>query len=105
MISQNDVEKALMTLESAEDAAFAKAARIKAEHMLKVTKSLIMAKNKKLPVNAQERDALISPEYAEQIEVLRQAVFNDELQKSHREAAQATIDAWRTQEASNRITI
>jgi hypothetical protein len=56
-------------------------------------------------VNAQERDALISPEYAEQIEVLRQAVFNDELQKSHREAAQATIDAWRTQEASNRITI
>lgn len=105
MITNKMVEDALTTIENPEEAAAARADRLKLEHMLKHTKAMIMAGHKNLPVSAQEREAYNDKRYIEAIEELRQAIYADELQKGYREAATTTIDAWRTQQASLRVTI
>tara|TARA_R100001086_G_scaffold232373_1_gene153530 strand:- start:3286 stop:3603 length:318 start_codon:yes stop_codon:yes gene_type:complete len=105
MITDKMVEAALTTIENPENAAAARANRLKLEYMLKHTKAMIMSDYKSLPVSAQERNAYKDKRYVEAVEELRQAIYADELQKGYREAASTTIDAWRTQQASLRVTI
>ena len=105
MITNKMVEDALTTIENPEEAAAARADRLKLEHMLKHTKAMLMAEDKAIPVSAQERNAYTDQRYVAAVEELRQAIYADELQKGYREAATTTIDAWRTQQASLRVTI
>ena len=105
MITNEMVDKALETIQNPEDAAAARANRLKLEYMLKHTKAMIMMGYKNIPVSAQERNAYNDKRYVQAIEDLCKAVYKDELQKGYREAATTTIDAWRTQQASLRVTI
>jgi hypothetical protein len=105
MITDKMVEDALTTIENPENAAKARANRLKLEHMLKHTKAMIMMGHKNIPVSAQERNAYNDKRYVQAIEDLCKAIYEDELQKGYREAATTTIDAWRTQQASLRVTI
>ena len=105
MITNKMVEDALSTIDNPENAAAARADRLKLEYMLKHTKAMLMAQDKTLPVSAQERNAYTDQKYVTAVEELRDAIYADELQKGYREAATTTIDAWRTQQASLRVTI
>jgi len=53
-------------------------------------------------VNAQEREAYADPAYKTHLEALRDAVEAEERLRWMMVAAQARIDVWRSQEASNR---
>ena len=53
-------------------------------------------------VNAQEREAYSHPTYKAHLEAIREAVEAEEYLRWMLVAAQARIDVWRSQEASNR---
>ena len=53
-------------------------------------------------VNAQEREAYGHPTYKKHLEAIREAVAKEEQLRWMLIAAQARIDVWRSQEASNR---
>ena len=53
-------------------------------------------------VNAQEREAYSHPTYKAHLEAIRDAVKEEEYLRWMLIAAQARIDVWRSQEASNR---
>ena len=53
-------------------------------------------------VNAQEREAYSHPTYKTHLEAIREAVKDEEYLRWMLIAAQARIDVWRSQEASNR---
>jgi hypothetical protein len=53
-------------------------------------------------VNAQEREAYSDPNYRKHLLAIKQAVEAEEQLRWMLIAAQARIDCWRTQEASNR---
>jgi len=53
-------------------------------------------------VNAQEREAYSHPSYKAHLEAIRESVEKEEYLKWMLVAAQARIDVWRSQEASNR---
>lgn len=53
-------------------------------------------------VNAQEREAYSHPTYKIHLEAIREAVKDEEYLRWMLIAAQARIDVWRSQEASNR---
>jgi hypothetical protein len=54
-------------------------------------------------VNAQEREAYSHPEYVSLLEGLRDAVEIEEELRWQMVAAQARVEVWRSQEASNRM--
>lgn len=103
--TEQDAEKAVQWLiENAEKIARARADRWKAEEMLKPTRALIMAEHADKPVNAQEREALSSPRYAEAIERAADAVREDELNRALVKAAEMKIEVWRSEQANLRAT-
>jgi hypothetical protein len=51
---------------------------------------------------AQEREARADPRYIEQLEVLKQAVHDEEKLRYHMKATEIEIEVWRTREASAR---
>lgn len=53
-------------------------------------------------VNAQEREAYSDPTYKTHLQAIREAVKEEEYLRWMLIAAQARIDVWRSQEASNR---
>ena len=97
MISQKDIEKALDFLrDSATEAALNRANRVYVEDYLKVVKANIMANHADKPVNAQEREAYIHPDYLAHLEAIKEAVYEDEKLRFLIDAAKAKISAWQT---------
>ena len=97
MISQKDIEKALDFLrDSATEAAQNRANRVYVEDYLKVVKANIMASHADKPVNAQEREAYIHPDYLAHLEAIKEAVYEDEKLRFLIDAAKAKISALQT---------
>lgn len=103
MIDDDKVHDALEYLRTnAPKAAQAKAERIYAEEFRKTIKAQEMAKLTSLPVNAQEREAYQSEPYKKHLEAIKEAVYQDELNRWGMVAATSLIEAWRTQNANHR---
>lgn len=102
-ITDEQVEAALNYLRTnARPAAQAKANRIYMIEFRKVVKSQQMRLNMDKPLQAQEREAYASQEYRDQLEAMKAAIEADEFNTWGMVAAQATLDAWRTQNANKR---
>ena len=80
----------------------AKATRIYLEEFRKSKKALLMKQSSESAVNAQERDAYSHPEYLQLLNDLRTAIEDEERLKWLMVAAEARVEVWRSQEASNR---
>mgnify|MGYP003151042953 FL=1 len=105
MITDEQVQQALDRLNAPSEAAHAHGRRVKAEHMLKVIKSLQMKKHDGLSVAAQEREALSSSPYYDQLDEVVKASIDDLLYRSKMEADKATIEVYRTQQANQRYNL
>ena len=102
-ISDDEIDRALDYLrDNAEKAALARANRIYLEEYRKSKKAMLMKESKVEAISAQERDAYAHPEYLEFLEGLRTAVFEDEKHRFLLQAASAKIDAWRTEQSTQR---
>ena len=87
------------------DYAQAKANRIYCEEYRKSLKSLLMKDamvNGHNAANAQEREAYATPKYIDHLKALQAAVEAEEKLRWMLIAAEARIEVWRSQEASNR---
>jgi hypothetical protein len=80
----------------------AKADRIYMEEYRKSLKAILMKQSMETAVNAQEREAYSHPDYIKLLDGLREAVLVEEEYRWSMVAAQARIEVWRSQEASNR---
>jgi hypothetical protein len=80
----------------------AKADRIYLEEYRKSLKAILMKRSGENAVNAQEREAYAHPEYQELLKGLREAVEAEETLRWQMVAAEARVEVWRSQEASNR---
>ena len=81
----------------------AKANRVYIEEFRKSKKALLMAQSTESAANAREQFAYSHPEYVELLQGLKAAVETEERLKWEMVAAQARIEIYRTQEASNRM--
>lgn len=103
MINDDEVEKAVDYLrDNARKAAQAKADRLYMEEYRKSVKSQIMREHLSQPLGAQEREAYADPRYKTHLEALRTAIEGDEYHRWMLAAAEAKIEAWRTQSSNNR---
>lgn len=80
----------------------AKAQRVYLEEFRRSKRSLLMAKSDAPAANAREQYAYAHPEYIELLVALQAAVETEEELRWQLIAAQARVDIWRSQEASNR---
>jgi hypothetical protein len=102
-VDQERAEKAVEYLIStAGKLGTAKAEAVRAEAMLRHIKALAMRSSDEKSAAAQERDAYASDKYLVAIDDLFAATRDAETLKAEREAAQATIEFWRSSEASRR---
>jgi hypothetical protein len=90
-------------LKNAKKFAKAKAERVYLEEFRKSKKALLMQASTESTSAAQERDAYAHEEYRQLLEGLKQAVEIEEQLRWTLIAAQARIEIWRSQEASNRL--
>jgi hypothetical protein len=81
----------------------AKAERIYLEEFRKSKKALLMQSSPHATAAMQERDAYAHPEYLGLLAALRVAVETEETARWMLTAAQARVEVWRSQEASNRV--
>lgn len=81
----------------------AKADRIYMEEYRKSLKAILMKGSMENAVNAQEREAYSHPDYIKLLEGLKEAVEIEERLRWEMIAAQARVEVWRSQEASNRV--
>lgn len=81
----------------------AKADRVYMEEYRKSLKAILMKQSMENAVNAQEREAYSHPDYIKLLEGLKEAVAIEEQLRWEMVAAQARIEVWRSQEASNRV--
>lgn len=103
IVGDEDVEKALDWLaSSAKDIGEAKAEMVRASHMLKVIKALVMKMHNEKSVSAQEREAYTSKEFREALERDALAAGEYERLKALREAASMRIESWRTESSNYR---
>lgn len=101
IMTADDAARATQWLvDSATDYAAARADRDRAEHMLRVVKSLVMKSCGETAVSAQEREAYASSEYLEQIETIRTATIEFEKLRALREAASHRLEFWRSYNAT-----
>ena len=102
-INENEIDLALAYLrDNAGAAAQARANRAYLEEYRKVLKAQIMQESPEMPVNAQERNAYADARYTTHLEALKIAIYEDEKHRFLLTAAEAKIDAWRTQQATER---
>jgi hypothetical protein len=102
-ITDEEIDKALDYLrDNARDAAQAKANRIYVQEYRKVIKAQLMKEHGAMSAVLQEREAYSDPRYIEHLEAIREAVSVDEGHSFLRSAADAKIQAWRTQSSNNR---
>jgi len=85
--------------------AYAKARQelAEAEAFKSSLKAIQMKKYPDLPVSAQEREAYASAEYQNHCKALGEATYNVELLRWRLATAQMRFDAWRSEQANNRI--
>lgn len=103
MIPEDDVEKAVEWLRTnARAAGKAKAERIYVEEYRKTVKAQLMAEKAGEPIGAQERYAYAHQQYVAHLQAIREAVEKDEAMRWLMVAAEAKIEAWRTQNANAR---
>lgn len=105
MISEKMVEKALETMRTkAGELAKAKAERIHCEQFRKSKKALLFnsAPSTCTTIADKENYAYSHPEYIELLDALKIAVEQEEELKWKMAAAEAYVEVWRTQEATNR---
>ena len=105
-ITDDEIDKALDYLrDNARDAAQAKANRIYIEEYRKVVKAKLMKEHASMSAVLQEREAYSDPRYAQHLEAIKQAVEADEGHRFLRGAAEAKIEAWRTQSSNTRARV
>jgi hypothetical protein len=105
-ITDDEIDKALDYLrDNARDAAQAKADRVYVEEFRKVLKAQLMKEHSSLSAVLQEREAYSDPRYAQHLEAIREAVRADEQHRFMRGAADAKIEAWRTQSSNTRARV
>lgn len=80
----------------------ARARLVKAGHMIKHVEALQYLRSAEKTVDAKKADVRASEKWLEAINEEAEAAGEFEKMKALREAAAAKIEAWRTQEASNR---
>jgi hypothetical protein len=80
----------------------AKAERVYLEAYSKSLKALLMKSSQAPSAAIQERDAYADDQYIKHLHALRIATEEEEALKWRMVVAQAAIDTWRSQEASNR---
>lgn len=90
-------------LKNAKLFAKAKSERIYLEEFRKSKKALLMKDSCETTSAAQERDAYAHDEYIGLLQGLKQAVEVEEQLRWTLIAAQARVEIWRSQEASNRL--
>jgi 16S rRNA G966 N2-methylase RsmD len=102
VISDEDVDRAVEYLRTnARAAAQAKANRIYAEEYRKVVKAQLMREHEGA-LGIQEREAYADPRYRQHLEAVKEAIEKDEYNRWMMSAAEAKIEAWRTQQANQR---
>ncbi len=105
-ITDDEIDKALDYLrDNAREAAQAKADRIYVEEYRKVMKAVLMKEHGTLSAVLQEREAYADPRYLQHLEAIREAVQADEHHRFLRGAADAKIEAWRTQSSNSRARV
>lgn len=82
----------------------ARADRVYMEEFRKTLKAQLMKESGESAIGAQEREAYAHASYAEHLNALREAVQIEEEARWKLVAAQAAIEVWRSQEATNRAT-
>lgn len=106
MITDKEIEEALEYLRTnGKKAAQAKAERIYLEEYRKVVKAQIMREYDNKPLGAQEAIAYSDPRYTEHLKVMKEAIERDEYHRWAQTAAEAKIEAWRTQSSNQRANI
>ena len=80
----------------------AKANRVYLEEFRKTLKAQLMQRYPTLSAAGQEREAYAAPEYITHLEGLKEAVEAEELLRWRMVTDQASVEAWRSMEASNR---
>lgn len=102
-ITDEEIDRALDFLrDNAEAAAKARAERIYVEEYRKTVKAQIMKEHDTKSAVIQEREAYADPRYAVHLDAIREAVFHDEKCRFLLSAAEAKIEAWRTQSSNER---
>ena len=103
MITDSDMEKAVDFLRSeAGNAAKAKAEKEYLDSYSKVIKAQIQRENTLEGIGAQEARAYADQRYATHLNGLKVAIEQDEFYRWKRAAAEALIEAWRSQQANER---
>lgn len=103
MISDEQIESALAYLaRNVEPAAEARANKIFMVEGRKVKKAQLMGKCNEQAVGAQERYAYSHPDYLAHLEEMKAAIYEDAKHEFRRDAYNATIEAYRTQQANIR---
>ena len=90
-------------IKNAKTFAKAKAQRVYLEEYRKSLKSILMKGSSEDTIGGQEREAYASQQYLQLLAGLKEAVEIEEKLRWDLIAAQARIDVWRSQEASNRM--
>jgi len=103
LITDEAIEAALEYLATSTDVtAAARAQRIRAEFNRKQTRAMLMLKSPESSAAMREAWAESHNEYREACEQEAQAVEADEWHRSKRNQCDMVIEAWRTEQASNR---
>lgn len=102
-ISDAEIDKALDYLrDNADEAAKARAERVYVEEFRKTVKAQLMKEHDGKSAVIQEREAYADPRYISHLDAIKEAVFRDEKCRFMLSAAQAKIEAWRTQSSNER---
>lgn len=102
MISMEDAEKAVDFLrDNARSMAQSRAERLYMEQYIKTVRATLMANVDGSAAKA-EMVALASPKYLAALQAYKEAVETDEYNRFMATAAEAKIEAWRSQESTRR---
>ena len=103
LVTDDMIEVAIQYLATASQiTAAARANRIRAEHKRKRTRAMLIMQANERSATLREAWAEAHDLYAEACENEALAVEADEFQRNERNKADAIIEAWRTESASNR---
>ncbi len=104
MITQDQAEKTVDWLrDNARPIAQARAERLYMEQWIKTVKATIQSEQIGMSVAAAETVALASPRYLAALQAFKESVEADEYLRFMAAAAEAKIDAWRSQESTRRM--
>lgn len=105
-ITDEEIDKALDFLrDNARDAAQARADRVYVEEYRKTLKATLMKEHGSMSAVLQAREAYADPRYVQHLEAIKEAVKADEFSRFMRIAAEAKIEAWRTQSSNSRARV